>query len=69
MLGMFAMPSFHLNDAFQFRRNIRVAEETMGWMNGDTIIHRDHPIWSSTAYWYAQPAQAAGSTPDLIQPR
>ena len=36
------------------------------WMQGDTIIHRDHPIWSSTAYWYALPAQPAGSTPELI---
>jgi hypothetical protein len=54
----------------EFQRNIRVAEETMGadalWMKGDTIIHRDHPIWSSTAFWYAKPAQPASSTPDLI---
>ncbi len=71
--GEVAVYSFHLNDAFQFRRNIRVAEETMGYDGsdaiGDTIIHRDHPIWSSTAYWYALPAQPAGSTEDLIQPR
>ncbi|MBI4582043.1 MAG: DUF2961 domain-containing protein [Planctomycetes bacterium] len=71
--GEVAVYSFHLNDAFQFRRNIRVAEETMGadgfGMMGNTIIQRDHPIWSSTAYWYARPVQSAGSTPELIQPR
>lgn len=61
--GHVALYSFHLNDAFQFGRNIRVAEETMGadalWMKGDTIIHRHHPVWSSTAFWYARPAQPA----------
>ena len=71
--GEVAVYSFHFNDAFQFRRNIRVVEETMGYDGsgqiGDTIIHRDHPIWSSTAYWYAWPVQPAGSTPELIQPR
>jgi hypothetical protein len=64
--GDVALYSFHLNDAFQFQRNIRVAEETVGmdalWMKGETIIHRDNPIWSSTAYWYALPVQAAEST-------
>ncbi len=71
--GEVSLYSFHLNDAFQFRRRIRVVEETMGLdasgQIGDTIIHRDHPIWSSTAYWYAWPIQPAGSTPQLIQPR
>jgi len=49
--------SFHFNDAFQFRNNIRVAEET--WV-------KENPIWGSTAYWYALTAQPANSRPDLI---
>ena len=68
--GEVALYSFHLNDAFQFQRNIRVAEETFGMdgagMIGNTIINRDHPIWGSTAYWYAWPLQPAGSTPKLM---
>lgn len=71
--GEVALYSFHLNDAFQFQRSIRVAEETFGMdgagMIGDTIIHRDHPVWGSTAFWYASPLQPAVSTPELIQPR
>ena len=71
--GDVGLYTFHLNDAFQFRKNIRVAEETMGsdgfGTQGDTIIHRDHPIWSTTAYWYAWPVQPADSTPALTQPR
>ena len=27
------------------------------------------PLWGSTAYWYALPAQPAGSRPDLVMPR
>ncbi|UCD30337.1 MAG: DUF2961 domain-containing protein, partial [Planctomycetota bacterium] len=48
--------SFHLNDAFQFRKNIRVAEET--WV-------KEQPVWGSTAYWYALPAQPANSRQDF----
>lgn len=57
----------------QFRENIRIALETVGadgfWMEGNTIIHRDNPIWSTTAFWYGLPAQSANSTPELIQAR
>ncbi|MEW5902099.1 MAG: glycoside hydrolase family 172 protein, partial [Acidobacteriota bacterium] len=49
--------SFHLNDAFQFQRNIRVVEEQMG----DKLIEEEHPLWTSTAFWYGVPAQRAGS--------
>ncbi len=49
--------SFHLNDAFQFRHSIRVAEEQMG----NKVIDELHPDWSTTAYWYSLPAQPAGS--------
>jgi hypothetical protein len=49
--------SFHLNDAFQFQRSIRVLEEQMG---SDLIVRR-HPLWSSTAYWYALPPHPAES--------
>ncbi len=61
--------SFHLNDAFQWQRSARVAVETAGWVEGDEIIRREHPIWGSTAWWYATPPQPAGSTPELISPR
>ena len=45
--------SFHLNDAFQFQHGIRVVEEQMGLGKGGQLIHETHPLWSSTAYWYA----------------
>jgi hypothetical protein len=53
--------SFHLNDAFQFQRSIRVLEEQMGVGPGSDFIYKWHPLWSSTAYWYALPAHAAES--------
>jgi len=53
--------SLHLNDAFQFRRNVRVVEEQMGFGPGEKVIRQRHPLWTSTAYWYALPAQPAGS--------
>lgn len=49
--------SFHLNDAFQFRKGIKVVEEQMG----DDLIHQTHPMWTSTAFWYGLPALPAGS--------
>lgn len=53
--------SFHLNDAFPFRRGVRVAVETVGWDDADRRIHAEHPAWATTAFWYADSAQAAGS--------
>jgi len=53
--------SFHLNDAFQFQRSIRVVEEQVGSGPGEDIIHKRHPLWSTTAYWYALPAHPAES--------
>lgn len=53
--------SFHLNDAFQFQRNVRVVEEQMGGGPGERVIRERHPLWTSTAYWYANPVQPAGS--------
>ena len=50
--GPVAVYSFHLNDAFQFRKSIRVAQET--WVDGQ-------PLWGSTAFWYALPSQRARS--------
>jgi len=47
--------SFHLNDAFQFRRRLRVAVETVGWDEADRRIRTAHPVWSTTAFWYAAP--------------
>jgi len=58
--------TFHLNDALQFNKNIRVAEET--WIY-DRIYARieGHPLWGSTAYWYAESAQDALSRQDLMK--
>ena len=53
--------SFHLNDAFQFRKNIRVAVEQMGYGCADKFIRTKGPIWSSTAFWYAKSALPARS--------
>ncbi len=51
--------SFHLNDAFQFQRNIRVAVETVGWDKANQQIRDEHPVWGSTAFWYGLPDQPA----------
>jgi hypothetical protein len=64
--GDVAVYSFHLNDAFQFQNNIRVAEETVSFGKSNEIIQNRHPIWGSTAYWYALPAQPAGSRTDML---
>jgi hypothetical protein len=56
--------SYHLNDAFQFTRNIRIAVEIWWWPN--EIMKS---IWGSTAFWYANPAQDAGSRQNLAHPR
>ena len=51
--------TFHLNDAFQFRNSIRVAEEI--WKRPE-----ERGVWGSTAFWYALPAQPAASRQDLL---
>jgi hypothetical protein len=58
--GEVAVYSFHLNDAFQFQKNIRVVEEQMGCgAEAEAFIHQGHPRWGSTAFWYsADPAPA-----------
>jgi hypothetical protein len=53
--------SFHLNDAFQFQQNIQVVAEQVGAAGGQQVIDKSHPLWTTTAYWYADPAQPAGS--------
>ena len=61
--GNAAVYSFHINDAFQFSNNIRVAVEK--WTHnrgaGDPFDNKTPSIWGSTAYWYALPVQPAGS--------
>ncbi len=47
--------SFHLNDAFQFQHRLEVAVETVGWDKADVQIREEHPVWATTAYWYARP--------------
>ena len=58
--------SFHLNDAFQFQEYIRVVEEQMGYGAGDDFIRQAHPLWGSTAYWYADRALPAESDRTLL---
>ena len=57
--GNVAVYSFHLNDAFQFRNNIRVAEEV--W-----VEPHKYALWASTAYWYALVPQEARSRQDIL---
>jgi hypothetical protein len=59
--GPVAVYSFHLNDGFAFDSSIRVAVETVGSWGGQKVIDQKHPRYGSTAFWYALPAQAAGS--------
>jgi len=56
--------SYHLNDAFQFTDNIRVAVEIWWWPQ--EIMKS---IYGTTAFWYANPAREAGSNQDLVHPR
>jgi hypothetical protein len=56
--------SFHLNDAFQFTQNVRIAVEIWWWPQ--EIMKS---IYGSTAFWYANPVQDAGSTQQLARPR
>ena len=52
---------YFLNDAVQFRDYIKVAHQQWGGDGGDEIIHKDHPLWGSTAFWYADQALPADS--------
>jgi hypothetical protein len=54
--------SFHLNDAFQFQKNVRVAVEIMLWQAPPI----PGALWGSTAFWYARDASPANSRPDLV---
>ena len=56
--------SYHLNDAFQFTKNIKVAVEI--WSLSKEI---EKSIHGSTALWYADTPQDAGSRQDLAYPR
>lgn len=64
--GFATVYSFHLNDAFQFQHTIKVYEEQMGHQLGNMIVHEKNPLWGSTAYWYALPAQSSGSQRNLL---
>jgi hypothetical protein len=56
--------SYHLNDAFNFTKNIKVSVE-IWWLSQDII----KSIFGSTALWYADKPQDAGSRQDLVYPR
>jgi hypothetical protein len=71
--GDVGLYSFHLNDAFQFREQVRVAVVPYvnpfwfhGW--GKNKLKK-HPIWGSTAYWYAEKAEDAQSSHGFVTPR
>lgn len=56
--------SFHLNDAFQFQENIKVAEEQWAFPEPDSTTNSVtifNPMWSSTAFWYADKPMGAES--------
>ncbi len=55
--------SFHMNDNFQFRNSIKVANEV--WWHRDIM----RSIYGGTAFWYAYPVQDANSQKTLISPR
>ena len=55
--------SFHMNDNFQFRNSIKVANEA--WWHRDIM----RSIYGGTAFWYAFPVQDANSQKTLISPR
>jgi hypothetical protein len=59
--GPVAVYSFHLNDSFSYEEKIRVMVETMGAFGGEEIIESDHPLWGSTAFWYASEVLPANS--------
>lgn len=56
--------SYHLNDVFQFTNKVKVAVEIWWWPQ--EIMKS---IYGSTAFWYANPAQDAGSSQNLAWPR
>ena len=69
------MYSFHINDAFQFSRHVRVVEEQMplgltteqvrnlqrSYRASSEGADPARPYWESVAFWYALPAQPSGS--------
>jgi hypothetical protein len=41
-----------LNDALSYERNIRMQVETVGLGDGNNVVTKQHPTWSTTVYWY-----------------
>jgi len=57
--------SFHLNDAFCFQKNILVVEEELALPHD---MRDFKPMWSSTAFWYAEiptDAESSKTTPPV----
>ncbi|MGV8092592.1 MAG: glycoside hydrolase family 172 protein [Mangrovibacterium sp.] len=59
--------SFHLNDNFQFQKNLKASVEV--WQNLPPHSELLRSIFGSTAFWYAYPVQDANSKQELIRPR
>jgi hypothetical protein len=60
--------SFHLNDAFPFQKNIRVAVEVWPLVAGPNKLTAlaVPAIWGSTSFWYALTPQDARSRKDIL---
>ena len=51
--GLETVYGFMLNDAFSYERSIRMQVETVGLgHDGQVVIDKQHPLWSTTVYWY-----------------
>lgn len=51
--GLVTVFGFMVNDAVVWEHDIRVQVETVGLGTGNDVILADHPVWSTTVFWYA----------------
>lgn len=54
--GLVTVFGFMLNDAVVWEDSVRVQVETMGLVTGNDVILEEHPVWSSTVFWYDYPS-------------
>ncbi|MFV8752853.1 DUF2961 domain-containing protein [Nannocystaceae bacterium ST9] len=54
--GRVAVYGFAINDAFAWEQSIRVQVETLGLGPGNDVVLDQHPVWSSTVFWYDYPS-------------
>jgi hypothetical protein len=53
--GLATVFAFMLNDAVVWEHNVRVQVETMGLGLANEVVVTEHPVWTSTVFWYAYP--------------